>query len=74
MKLPRMVHTMFSWRRLRSGSEQLNQPVRAISVWITTARMSFDRGEPGQPSTSTYRNPWYVKLGSQTSGPPPRRM
>ena len=67
MKLPRIVQTTLSWSRLSSGSEQSNQPLRAMSVWITTASRSSGDGVPGHPSTSTYRKPWYVKLGSHAS-------
>lgn len=32
-KLPRMLHTTFSWSRLTIGSLHSNQPVRCMAVW-----------------------------------------
>ncbi len=51
-KLPRMPHTTFSCSRLISSSEQLNQPVRSMSVCSTTARRSSVVSSPGQPLIS----------------------
>ena len=73
-KLPRIPQTTFSCSRSSSSFEHVNVPVRSKSEWITTAVKS--RGSTsasGQPSTSTYRKPWNVKVGSHVSGPSPRQ-
>ena len=48
-----------------------NQPVRSMSLWMTTAEMSAGSRSPGHPSISAYRNPWNVNCGSHSSTPSP---
>ncbi len=65
--LSRRLHTAASCRALSRSSSQPNHPVSARSVCTTTAVTSVAPSGPGCPSTCTYRKPWVVCRGSNTS-------